>query len=120
MGGREGLIDTAVKTSTTGYLQVCVVVGGEGLAAGSTTVGGLAPGGGGWPSASVGTGGGGWIRLTAAVGRGGSHRPRPNSSLPHLQVVEVIPLRVHVELDREVTRSAPKGACVGDEDEDLG
>ncbi|KAL9109726.1 MAG: hypothetical protein Q9227_005595 [Pyrenula ochraceoflavens] len=31
MGGREGLIDTAVKTSKSGYLQRCVVKGLEGL-----------------------------------------------------------------------------------------
>ncbi|KAJ9667928.1 hypothetical protein H2201_002114 [Coniosporium apollinis] len=31
MAGREGLIDTAVKTSSSGYLQRCVVKGMEGL-----------------------------------------------------------------------------------------
>ena len=31
MGGREGLIDTAVKTSRSGYLQRCIVKGMEGL-----------------------------------------------------------------------------------------
>ncbi|KAM0420692.1 hypothetical protein ACHAPT_011474 [Fusarium lateritium] len=32
MAGREGLIDTAVKTSRSGYLQRCVIKGMEGLA----------------------------------------------------------------------------------------
>ncbi|KAF2011853.1 DNA-directed RNA polymeras-like protein I subunit [Aaosphaeria arxii CBS 175.79] len=31
MGGREGLIDTAVKTSRSGYLQRCIIKGVEGL-----------------------------------------------------------------------------------------
>lgn len=31
MGGREGLIDTAVKTSRSGYLQRCIIKGMEGL-----------------------------------------------------------------------------------------
>ncbi|KAL9617093.1 MAG: hypothetical protein Q9160_008083 [Pyrenula sp. 1 TL-2023] len=31
MGGREGLIDTAVKTSKSGYLQRCIIKGLEGL-----------------------------------------------------------------------------------------
>lgn len=31
MGGREGLIDTAVKTSRSGYLQRCIIKGLEGL-----------------------------------------------------------------------------------------
>ncbi|KAF2402394.1 DNA-directed RNA polymerase I subunit RPA1 [Trichodelitschia bisporula] len=31
MGGREGLIDTAVKTSRSGYLQRCLIKGMEGL-----------------------------------------------------------------------------------------
>lgn len=31
MAGREGLIDTAVKTSRSGYLQRCIVKGMEGL-----------------------------------------------------------------------------------------
>ena len=34
MAGREGLIDTAVKTSRSGYLQRCLVKGMEGLVAG--------------------------------------------------------------------------------------
>ena len=31
MAGREGLIDTAVKTSRSGYLQRCLIKGLEGL-----------------------------------------------------------------------------------------
>lgn len=31
MAGREGLIDTAVKTSRSGYLQRCIIKGLEGL-----------------------------------------------------------------------------------------
>lgn len=34
MAGREGLIDTAVKTSRSGYLQRCLIKGMEGLAVG--------------------------------------------------------------------------------------
>lgn len=37
MAGREGLIDTAVKTSRSGYLQRCVVKGMEGLRVGYDT-----------------------------------------------------------------------------------
>ena len=34
MGGREGLVDTAVKTSRSGYLQRCLVKGLEELTVG--------------------------------------------------------------------------------------
>lgn len=37
MAGREGLIDTAVKTSRSGYLQRCLIKGMEGLAVGYDT-----------------------------------------------------------------------------------
>lgn len=37
MAGREGLIDTAVKTSRSGYLQRCVIKGMEGLTVGYDT-----------------------------------------------------------------------------------
>lgn len=37
MAGREGLIDTAVKTSRSGYLQRCIIKGMEGLSIGYDT-----------------------------------------------------------------------------------
>lgn len=37
MAGREGLIDTAVKTSRSGYLQRCIIKGMEGLTVGYDT-----------------------------------------------------------------------------------